>query len=190
MTAIVFDTETTGLIKSLAQPLDKQPRIIELYAVKVDAKWKKVDDLHLLIHPELKLSEEIIKITGINDSMLKGKPLFAKVAPQIEKFFSDANKIIAHNLTFDTDMLDLEWKRYGQTMPRKPQSDFARFPFKREQALICTVEATEWLLGRRMKLQELHVHLFKKEFEGAHRAKSDVEALLACCKELAKRNAL
>ncbi len=84
---IVFDTETTGFIKSMQAPLNTQPKIIELYAAKVDHSFNMVEELELLIDPRETLSEEIIKVTGLKDDDLRGKGSFSSHALTIANFW-------------------------------------------------------------------------------------------------------
>lgn len=180
MITIIFDTETTGLIRPMETPLAKQPKVIEIFARMVEGKkLKTVDEFHALYQPGEKLDPKIIEITKIDDDMLKGKPRWAKLHEDAVKFFKKADRVAGHNLTFDMDMLNLETRRYLKTADRK-----VIFPWPKKQ--LCTVEATEHLLGRRMKLSELHTHLFKEAFDGAHRAKADVDALHRCMIELTR----
>jgi hypothetical protein len=41
-----------------------------------------------------------------------------------------------------------------------------------------------------MTMAGLHEYLFKEKFEGAHRARVDVQALKRCCLELMRRDML
>lgn len=182
MIRVIFDTETTGLLKASATPIQKQPKIIELYAILVEGpKLKQVDEFHALYQPGERLDPIITKITSIDDKMLKGKPTWAKLHKECSEFFSHAHQVAAHNLTFDYDMVNLETKRLKITL--NSTKDFQWPKMK-----LCSVEATEHLLGRRLKLIELHNHLFGEDFDGSHRAKADVQALHRCLAELVKRN--
>ena len=177
MKRLIFDTETTGLIKSLRQPLESQPKVIELFAILVDAKWKELGRVSALIQPGLRLDPVITKITSITDAMLTKCPPFGAITPKWEALVKKADQVVGHNVTFDIDMIDLEYRRMEKVCP---------WPKLR----LCTVEATEFLKGHRMKLQDLHEHLLGKKFDGAHRAESDVMAVLAVLKELDKRGHL
>jgi hypothetical protein len=75
------------------------------------------------------------------------------------------------------EMVDIEFERLGRKAPWPPRK-------------VCTVEATVHLLGYRLSLQNLHKHLFGENFDEAHRAKVDVEALVRCCVELRKREVI
>ncbi len=181
MKAVIFDTETTGLTENRTIALDKQPHIIEFYACLVDLKNQQVlDEMDLLIRPPNMLSDKpdfgskktTTQITGISNEMLKGAPCFADVMAPIKVILETAPLIIAHNLTFDKDMVELELERHQNAIA---------WPFG-----ICTVEQTVHLTGARLKLEDLHNLLFGMKFE-AHRAKADTQALVRCCYELFKR---
>lgn len=177
MKVIVFDTETTGLVQPLSLPLDKQPEIIELFAIKYDLKKdKKLGEVHYLFEPQKSISDVITKITGLSDKDVEGKPRFGHHAKAISNYLQKADAVIAHNFKFDQSMIEFEMKRVGLAVkwPRR----------------ICTVEQTMHIKHRRMKLNELHEYLFGESFSGAHRARADVEALLKCVKKLYKDGAL
>lgn len=173
MKCIIFDTETTGLVKTRQIPLRRQPEIIEFYGVKVDLLSGKVyEELHSLFKPQLPVSEVITQITGITNDTVAKAPAFRTKAAEIVKFLQSGAAVCAHNLRFDMDMIEIELERCGLQI---------QWPTR-----ICTVEATFGINGKRMKLGQLHEHLFKENFEGAHRAKSDVKALSRCAVELRK----
>ena len=160
MTSIlVFDTETTGLLAPRAARITRQPLIIEFYGQIIDGS-----DCHYLFDPGAKLSPIITKITGIRDSDLKGKPNFRAHANEIVALIEDADIVVAHNLSFDKGIIETSLRREKLDAPVWPRG-------------ICTVEATEHLYGRRMKLAELYTELFNDTFK-AHRATEDVKALV------------
>lgn len=185
MKALIFDTETTGLPKNRTIKLDLQPEIIEFAAFLVNLKTGKVAKKYqTLIKPAKPLSDApgfgekktITQITGITNEMLKDAPTFKEVSKVIFNMIQKAPVVIAHNLSFDAEMLEIEAERikYELRWPRK----------------ICTVEATIAMKGYRLNLTKLHLDLFGESFEGAHRAQGDVEALTKCSVELFKRGIL
>lgn len=182
MKAIIFDTETTGLIKNRKIPLNKQPEIIEFYGEYVDLKTGSVlDSLELLIRPNHiindKLPPIIEKITGLDyNKDLSDKPNYKELSSTIQQFFyqPDCNCAIAHNMGYDKEMIDIECERIGT-------------PFDWPERLLCTIEQTMHLKGYRLNLNKLHNELFKEDFENAHRARNDVKALTKCCVELHKQ---
>lgn len=174
---LIFDTETTGLYSSIEAPLRTLPKIIELFALKVDDSSLEIkDELHLLIDPGEPLSEEIVKITSITDQMVRGQGQFATHLHKISEFWLGERWAVGHNVTYDCDMLEIELRRVGKRN---------RFPWTPNRA--CTVELTEHLEGRRMNLTDLHTLLTGEGFESAHRAEADVRATYAVVKELRKR---
>lgn len=178
MIAAIFDTETTGLIKNSAQPLAKQPHIIEFSGLLVDTETdEELGALDFLCDPGIAITAEITKITGITQAMVKGTKPFADRQKEVDAFFAQANAVAAHNLSYDQSMVEFEVARQGKL--------FA-WPERR----ICTVEATEHLKGHRLSLAALHELLFGETFADAHRAKNDVAALRRCFIELIKREVI
>lgn len=171
---LIFDTETTGLVANTSRSLEKQPHIIEFYGCLQNQEGKIIGELDLLIKPPIIISKEITKITTITNEMVFATQPFSGVARQIADFVSRADRMIAHNLTYDMTMLNFEFERLGIVIP---------MPAKR----LCTVEQTESLLGHRLSLTALHELLFDEPFKGAHRAREDVQALRRCFNELIKR---
>ena len=175
MKALIFDTETTGLIDNHTKKIDKQPEIIEFYGCMADLKTKKIGkEIDELIKPSREFDDEITKITGITPEMVMEKPPFKHFAPAIRTFIEKAPCVIAHNLSYDMEMIDIEFERLGIKIA---------WPKLR----ICTVEQTVHMKGFRLSLSALHQELFGEPFTGAHRAKVDVQALSRCCCELFKR---
>jgi DNA polymerase III epsilon subunit-like protein len=171
---IIFDTETTGLLKASVVDLDKQPKIIEFAAIKLDDKTlEEKDRIEFLINPGHELPKEIIKITGLTDDKLKHAKSFEHYYEDLVNFFLGERYLIAHNIAFDMGMLRNDLARIGRQ---------TQFPYPPRQ--ICTVVKTTQIKGYRLNLTKLHVHLFGVEFKEAHRAMTDVEALTKCVKEL------
>ena len=109
MREIAFDTETTGL------NWDQDDRIIELGAVEMINHIPTGKTFRQLINPGRKVSEATIRITGITDADLEGKPAFedSEVVEKFLAFVGDAT-IVAHNAKFDRGFLNMELKRCGR----------------------------------------------------------------------------
>lgn len=176
---VVFDTETTGLIKPGASIIEKQPYITELYALKFihrsDGVIEKVDEFESLFNIPIPVSAEITRITGISDFDLKDQPTFREKFNTLAEFFTGVDRMVAHNLAFDRSMLANEMVRIDKVL---------KFPWPRIH--VCTIEKSLHYEQRRMNLARLHEHLFSKGFEGWHRAKADVIPLFECYKEMVK----
>jgi len=165
MITIVVDVETTGLLQPSVADIAKQPRIIELAVARID-RGSVVAERSWLISPGEPLSAEIVKITGITDEMLKGKPNFAAVLPDIKQAFAGADMLVAHNAPFDTGCLTYELRRAAcDDFPWPPET-------------MCTVQEYVHEFGYRPKLTELYFKKIGKELKQEHRALGDVMALV------------
>lgn len=104
-TFVVLDIETTGV-----HYLDGD-KITEIGAVRIK-NGKIVDKFQTLVNPEVKISEEITKLTGIDDDMVKDAPTFNKVVPDLFKYV-DGAYIVAHNIEFDYKFIKFMAKDTG-----------------------------------------------------------------------------
>ena len=177
MRALIFDTETTGLISNRTVRLDRQPHIIEFYGCIADLKTGEIErELDILIKPPVEISAEITKITTITNDLVRESLPFAAHAADIKALIESAPLVIAHNMAFDREMVEIEMERAGQKITWPP--------------ILCTVEQTLHIKGFRLTLSTLHEHLLGAPFSGAHRAKVDVSALLRCCVKLHEKGDL
>lgn len=163
--ALVFDTETTGLPLPRTVDVSKQPRIIDFAVAIVDCfKNQVVDRYETLLDPEVEVTDEITKITGITNEMLKGQPKFREVLARIEEIFGAAHHLVAHNAPFDRKMLEFELVRVGRT----------GFPWPEVH---CSIQEFRHLFGYKPKLTELYEKTMGVPLAQKHRAMADVEAL-------------
>ncbi len=171
MITVILDTETTGLLKPGCVPLDEQPHIIEIGAIKVK-DGINVDELSMLIKPPIEISYKITKITGITNDMVADKPNFADSAPIFLSFIEDADVIVAHNAAFDMGCFGVEFDRYTC----KDHSDnFGHFISKKN--VVCTVNYYYPRYNRMMNLKKLYADIMGKELKQTHRALDDCMAL-------------
>ncbi len=106
---IAFDTETTGL-----DPLGGD-RIIELGAVELVNHIPTGNTFRVLVNPQMPVSKDTVRITGITDEHLKDAPHFAEdeVVSAFLEFVGEAN-LVAHNAGFDRGFLNMELERCGR----------------------------------------------------------------------------
>lgn len=173
---IIFDTETTGLIANESLPLDKQPKIIEFGAIRVDDVFNRVGDLSFFINPEEELKPIITKITGIKDKDLVDAKTFPYHYKMISDFFLGEDTFVAHNMPFDRSLLLFELQRMGKEY---------HFPWPSNH--VCTVELSRQINGKYMKLTDLYKYLFGRDPQQTHRALDDCEILLEVYTELNER---
>ncbi len=101
---VVLDVETTGL-KPYRQ------RIIEIGAIRY-TNGQRFDVFSTLVNPERRLPAYIAKLTGIDESMLIGAPVFSHVANELLRFIGDS-LIVGYNVGFDLGFINAEIKRFG-----------------------------------------------------------------------------
>lgn len=163
---VFFDFETTDLLMPKCAPLDKQPRIIEYCFLRRDG-----DNITSLVNPQQKLRQIITNITGLNDSHLREEKSIEYHLDRISEFIEGADRVVAHNAMFDVEVLNHEFARYNRKPPWPP-------------LIQCTVEDTEHIRGYRLTMGNLYKHCFGEEFQNAHRALPDTDALRRCWEKL------
>ncbi|MEN9655473.1 MAG: hypothetical protein RL311_381 [Bacteroidota bacterium] len=89
-----------------------------------------VDQFISLVNPEIPIQPFVVKLTGINNAMLRSAPKFFEVAKRIIEITSDCI-IVAHNASFDYRILRTEFKRLGYDFQAKT---------------LCTVELSKKLI--------------------------------------------
>ncbi len=149
----VFDIETTGLSR-------ERDRITEIGAVKV-RNGKITEKFSTFVNPQVPISEEITKLTGIDDSMVKDAPVIEDVLPEFIKFFGNS-MLVAHNASFDTAFIRKAAERAG--LP----------PI--ENTTVDTLELAKSLLPElgKYKLDIIAKHM-GVELKGHHRAVNDAQ---------------
>lgn len=187
---LFFDTETTGVPKNYkASPTDVEnwPRIIQLAWAYFDQDGSLIAKSCDLIYPNgWEIPEEKFWIDNgysTEESKIKGVPI-DKVLFRFLSVLDQCKYLIAHNLNFDKPIVQAEMIRLKMKSENRP----SQFCTMMSTTNICKIPHSN---GRGMKwpkLEELHRHLFKAEFEGAHDALNDVMATAKCFFELKSRN--
>lgn len=108
MTAIVLDTETTGLTSA--------DRIIDLAISRFDGSA----DYYVRLDPGIPIPPDVTMIHGIRDLDVFGAPPFAAHADEIRAMIEGAEVVIGYNPWFDQGMIDNEYLRLGQERPSWP----------------------------------------------------------------------
>ena len=153
-TFAVVDLETTGLSR-------EKDRITEIGAVKVMG-GKIVDRFSTFVNPEMPISAEITKLTGIDDAMVADAPVIGEILPQFLDFVSDA-VLVAHNAAFDTGFI----RKNGERLGLKPL----------ENTVVDTVELAKSLLPQLSKFKlDVVCDALGVDLRGHHRAVNDAEA--------------
>jgi DNA polymerase III subunit epsilon len=118
----IVDIETTG-------GQFNEEGITEIAIYKFDGH-EVIDQFISLVNPEIPIQPFVVKLTGINNAMLRSAPKFFEVAKRIIEITQDCI-LVAHNTSFDYRILRTEFKRLGY--------DF-------EKQTLCTVELSKKLI--------------------------------------------
>ncbi|MBO6163147.1 MAG: PolC-type DNA polymerase III [Eubacterium sp.] len=102
---VVFDIETTGLSR-------KACKIIEIGAVRVDARGKELGRFSEFINPEEPIPYEIEQLTSITDRDVMDAPTIEVMLPRFLEFSRGAI-LVAHNAAFDTGFIEEFCNRLG-----------------------------------------------------------------------------
>lgn len=115
-TFVVFDLETTGLNSSPSG--GNMDRIIEIGAYKIIGGEIK-ESFSTFVNPGKRLSEEIVKLTGITQDMVDGAPTYEQVMPDFFKFCQGCY-LVGHNIAgFDFKFVDYYCAQLGYHLERK-----------------------------------------------------------------------
>ncbi len=171
-TFIVFDVETTGL------RTDKV-RLTEIGAVKyVDGAERA--RFQTFVNPEMPIPLKITELTGITNAMVANAP---KEAEAVKKFFEFCGDgiLVAHNATFDTDVIKHTCRRNG-----------IEYNYTHIDTLVMAQSLIEGI--KNYKLDSLQKHFKLPSFDH-HRADEDAgalagifEKLLELCREKGVEN--
>jgi len=166
-TFVCIDCETTGL--------DPQSdRIIEVAVAKFNFE-QILAQYESLINPECLIPETSIQIHHITPEMVADKPTITPVIPQILDLIG-SHTIVGHGVHFDIDIIALAAERAG-------------IPCNIRKNLFLDTLRLARLYGESPinSLEQLRMH-FNIQFEGAHRAMSDVLVNIEVFKHLSKRH--
>ncbi|MBL8062369.1 MAG: WYL domain-containing protein [Anaerolineales bacterium] len=103
-----LDIETTGLSPWFGD------RICQIAVIVTEGKRIK-RTLDLLLDPGRELSPSALRVNGLDDSALAGKPSFADIADQLDEVLKDA-VVVCHNAKFDIQFLDNEYRKLGRAI--------------------------------------------------------------------------
>ncbi|MFC4740518.1 exonuclease domain-containing protein [Flavobacterium ponti] len=118
----IIDIETTG-------GQFNEEGITEIAIYKYNGH-EVIDQFISLVNPEKPIQPFVVKLTGINNAMLRSAPKFYEVAKRIIEI-TEGCIVVAHNSSFDYRILRTEFDRLG---------------YKYIRPTICTVELSKKLL--------------------------------------------
>jgi DNA polymerase III epsilon subunit-like protein len=182
MPTLIFDTETTGMVKQKVPDFTVQPYPVQLACILVEDN-KIINIASVMINPGVPIEKGAADVHKITDELVQRVGLSLKAATGLFiNFLNKADRIVAHNSDFDVIVTE--------AMIYRTLADFEMDRY-REIPRVCTMRSTTDICkipGRYgykwPKLEEAYRKLIDpKGFSGAHDALNDV---LACWKILQK----
>ncbi len=161
----IVDIETTGNGY-------KGSKITEISIFLFDGE-QVIDEYTTLVNPEATIPAFITNLTGITDAMVRTAPKFYEIARKVQEFTKDTI-FVAHNVNFDYNIIQSEFKSLG-------------FDYKRKK--LCTVRLSRkiipglssYSLGNICSAEGIHI-------ADRHRAKGDAEATVELFRRLVQRD--
>ena len=148
----VVDIETTGNGY-------KGQKITEISIFLFDGQ-KVIDEFTSLVNPEQRIPYFISNLTGITEAMVSTAPKFYEIAKKVVEITKDAI-FVAHNVTFDYNVIRDEFKSLG-------------FDFKRKK--LCTLRLSRKIISGLSSYSLGNVCTAEGiEVAERHRAKGDAE---------------
>src|SRR5882672_6219666 len=101
---VVVDLETTG-----GSAL--YDRVMEVAAIRIENGVVQ-ERLERLVEPGVPIPPFVTRITGINQALVRGRPSFDSLLPDLRRLFGGA-VVVAHNASFDCNFLSNSFLRAG-----------------------------------------------------------------------------
>ena len=183
---LFFDTETTGLPKDWKAPvtdLDNWPRLVQIAWSRYDSSGNKTSDNNYIIKPQgfvIPPYSSIIHRITTEKALREGVDL--KMV--LEKFVQDIRDVkflVAHNMDFDTKIVEAEFLRTNLV---SNISKISKICTMKRATNFCQIEGPygfKW-----PTLAELYKKLFEEDFKDAHDASVDISACAKCFFKLKK----
>lgn len=183
---IFFDTETNGLPKDWKAPvtdIDNWPRLVEIAWIAYDDNGNELSSATYIIKPAgFEISPTSAEIHGISqEKALKEGVDLETVLAEFGNLLSKAEKIVAHNIAFDENIVGAEFLRCGM---ENIIPSITKVCTMKQTVDFCAIEGRygyKW-----PTLSELYFKVFNKKLQNAHNALADIRATADCFWELRK----
>lgn len=170
---LFFDVETTGINR-------RKDNLVQLAWILADPNGKIIQEADHIIEPDgFTIPNRAAELHGITTA--HAQAIGIKLDEALDEFSSAAKaakNIIAHNISFDHDVLETEFGRCGMNFPLLGKTQICTM---RLSVNWCRLPKLNGMKGfKRPRLDELYYKLFGESFENAHDALSDTRACMRC----------
>lgn len=187
MKILFFDTETTGLPKNWAAPieqLDNWPRLVQIAWQIYDENQRLIESFDFIVKPNgFSIPIEASDVHKITTE--KAEKVGVDLNIVLRLFYdsvSKSNLIVAHNYSYDYSIMGSEFLRNGYENILEKKESICTMESSTDYCKIQGPNGYKW-----PKLEELYGILFNQTFN-AHDALDDVIATARCFWELKKKN--
>jgi DNA polymerase III epsilon subunit-like protein len=207
MKFLVFDTETTGLPKTKyisPTTLTLWPHIVQFSYIIYDSSLNDIIESHdhiIKVPENVIITEECSKIHGITNTISNKHGIYInKVLNDFFYHLKNVDKLIGHNIEFDTNMLKIELLRIindkdslHEQIDIYKQNLHYLLNYKditctlKDSITYCNIQSVD-KFGKPYlkypKLTELHEKLFNKSPNNLHNSFNDILVTLRCFMKL------
>jgi DNA polymerase III epsilon subunit-like protein len=184
---LFFDTETTGLPKQWHAPqsdLDNWPRLVQLAWILADSEGQELARHESIIRPEgFIIPRQASDVHGVSTERALAEGIDLESAlDQFVWALKESGILVAHNIKFDEKIMGAELIRKGFNQQLMNKDKLCTMAAATDYCQIPGAYGFKW-----PRLSELHQKLFGQDFENAHNALADVEAMQRCFFEMKAR---
>ena len=195
---MVLDTETTGLLPNdmpqlgmiTDEELKKYPHITQLSFLVFDNEKKDIAsyyNTYIQLPEDVEISEESQKITGITREKCDSGVSIVAALNYLYDVYRNCDKIVAHNMWFDSRMIRIECRRHYKKLPYIKMTKIMFYNSEKNHANIhCTMfEGMKFCsLNKWPRLANLYKLLFQEDIDKydipLHNSLVDVLVCLRC----------
>jgi DNA polymerase III epsilon subunit-like protein len=180
MIVIVFDTETSGLIK------DKDfPYILQLSYVVYNTTVNSIvtiEDDYIKIPRDVEITEESHLVHGITKRQCNDHGISIQEAlHKFNRYLIMSDKVVGHNVEFDIRMILAEAYRNNISIVFDGDNVYCTM---KESADVCKIPVISTKTGKVYnkypKLNELYLHYYGKDPKNTHNSLVDILLCLVC----------
>ena len=196
---LIFDTETTGLFPKNNKNKQEYPFIVQLSFIVFDLNKKEIvfkynEYIKQRSSDNINYDSEAFKITKITKQMCDNGVSIIEALNAFYTYYMNVQYVVAHNLDFDREMIQLEIIRNFESFKMEKFTDIwvlFNEAFNKMWGIktCCTMHIGKFEcklsnkngFGYKMpKLVELHNHLFGKTPSNLHDSLTDCYVCLKC----------
>ena len=111
--AVIVDVETTGLDPKTARIVSVAALRVKFSEIASNGSRMHSETMYLLVNPQCRIPRDATRVHGLKDRHVRDSQPFEAIAEELREFIG-RNPVIAHNVRFDKQMLNAEFR------PRAP----------------------------------------------------------------------